>query len=108
MEKLDNKIIEQWHLACTNGVILEDGTEEQCDGLDFIEGLNVNSFCLDELGQRYVLFEDGNTYTVREMMHEDDGDMEKDIIDYLEGCGIEFTKEGNECDINGFIDWSKE
>lgn len=93
--QLDEKFIENWHLACTNGVIInDDGVEELCDGLDYEQ--HINSFHKDPLsGVRSIWIEDG-MYTYRPdgyILCETDGDMEREIIDYFEECGIEFIED---------------
>lgn len=95
MGKLNESLIEKWHMACTNGVIIEDGKEVACDPIDFAECLNINSFHRGSDGTRYIWFEDG-MYTYRpdgDIMCDTDGDMEYDIIETLEEYGIEFVED---------------
>lgn len=81
-------------MACTNGVIIEDGKEVACDPIDFAAGLDINSFHRGLDGTRYIWFEDGMRYRpVGDIMCETDGDMEYDIIETLEEHGIEFVED---------------
>lgn len=76
MKKLSNRIIDSWH--------------NSDDWLEFAEYLNINSFTRAN-GERKVLLENGNDYTVSIEMCESDGEKQMEIIDYLESAGIEFV-----------------
>lgn len=80
---MNKEIIKKWHATL----------EEGCDALlDFAEGLNINEFVIEN-GERVVWFEDGNTYRAHAYrMGERDGEEEKEIIETLEECGVEFRK----------------
>ena len=80
MIKLDNNIIEQLYNAVEN-------TDEF---LDLLSGLHLNS-CRTENGERVMLFEDGETYTVPYRLGENDGEKEKAIIDMYAECGGEYA-----------------
>lgn len=93
--QLDKSVIERWHLACTDGVIIEDGEELPCDCLEFADGLHINSCHRGSDGTRYIWFEDG-MYTYRPdgyIMCETDGDMEFDIIETLQEYGVDFIED---------------
>lgn len=60
--------------------------------LDFAEGLNINEFTTED-GERVVWLEDGNYYIAHAMrIGENDGDKEKEIIETLAGCGVDFNE----------------
>lgn len=60
--------------------------------LDFAEGLNINEFTTEN-GERVVWLEDGNYYIAHAMrIGENDGDKEKEIIETLAGCGVDFNE----------------
>lgn len=84
MKKVEKYIVDNWHKT------LEDGGSGSEDFLDFAEGLNINSFRIEN-GVRKVLFEDGvYSYSVDREMCETDGEKEKDIIEELVACGVDF------------------
>lgn len=84
MKKVEKRIVNNWYKT------IEDSEKF----LDFADGLNINSFRLEN-GVRKVLFEDGvYTYSVDREMCETDGEKEKEIIDLLEECGVEFREVG--------------
>lgn len=91
--KLPKDVIERWHLACIEGIEIEDGKEVECSGIDFADGLGINRF-VEEEGERVIYFEEGVAAYLASAyrMGEKDGDMEKDIIEYLYECGIDFEK----------------
>lgn len=77
------EVVDRWHE-------LVDDTEKF---LEFAEGLNVNEFT-SESGERVVWLEDGNHYIAHgERIGEHDGQKEKEIIEALAECGVEFEKE---------------
>lgn len=80
MKKVEKELVERWHATLEN-------TEEF---LDFAEHIDINSFVVEN-GVRKVLFENGNTYTVDREMAETDGDMEREIIETLAECGVDFV-----------------
>ena len=85
-ERLDmtkQEIVNNWH---------ETLTESSEAFLDFAEGLNINEFTTED-GERVVWLEDGNYYIAHAMrIGENDGDKEKEIIETLAGCGVDFNK----------------
>lgn len=85
-ERLDmtkQEIVNNWH---------ETLTESSEAFLDFAEGLNINEFTTED-GERAVWLEDGNYYIAHAMrIGENDGDKEKEIIETLAGCGVDFNK----------------
>ena len=82
MIKLDTKIIDDLF------ELVESGDTEQF--LDSLGGLHLNS-TRTENGERVMLFEDGNTYTVRYRLGENDGEKEKAIIELYAECGGEYN-----------------
>lgn len=67
-------------------------TESSEAFLDFAEGLNINEFTTED-GERVVWLEDGNYYIAHAMrIGENDGDKEKEIIETLAGCGVDFNE----------------
>lgn len=83
MKRIEKELVERWHAT------LEKNSEEF---LDFAEHIDINSFVVEN-GVREVLFENGNTYSVDREMAETDGDMEREIIEALAECGVEFGGE---------------
>lgn len=79
MIKLDNKIIDDLFELVENG-----DTEQFLDCLG--DGLHLNSTRIEN-GERVMLFEDGNTYTVPYRLGENDGEKEKAIIELYAECG---------------------
>ena len=82
MKKVEKELVGRWHATLEN-------TEEF---LDFAEHIDINSFVVEN-GVRKVLFENGNTYSVDREMAETDGDMEREIIETLAECGVDFAGE---------------
>lgn len=82
MKKLEKDLVERWHAT------LEDSEKF----LDFAEHIDINCFKVVD-GVKCVLFENGNNYTVDTIMKETDGEKEKEIIDTLSECGVEFGGE---------------
>lgn len=80
MVKLDTKIIDRLYNAS------QEGSEEF---LDYLGELHLNSTRIEN-GERVMLFEDGNTYTVPFRLGENDGEKEKAIIELYEECGGEY------------------
>lgn len=85
-ERLDmtkQEIVNNWHET------LKESSEAF---LGFAEGLNINEFTTED-GERVVWLEDGNYYIAHAMrIGENDGDKEKEIIETLAGCGVDFNK----------------
>lgn len=78
------RIVDSWHKA------LLANSEAF---LDFAECLNINEFVVEN-GERVVWLEDGNYYIAHALrIGENDGAKEKEIIETLAGCGVEFKKE---------------
>lgn len=103
MKKIEREFVRRWHNTL-------DDTEKF---LDFAEHSNINSFRVDN-GVREVLFENGNTYSVDTVMRETDGELEREIIETLAECGVEFKGEElkeikkaieNECVSQSEIAW---
>jgi len=68
--------------------LVEQGkTDEFLDSLG--DGLHLNS-TRTENGERVMLFEDGETYTVPYRLGENDGEKEKAIIELYAECGGEY------------------
>lgn len=82
MKQLNSEFVEKWY----------DTIENSEEFLDFSEHIDINSFKEID-GVRCVLFENGNNYTVDTIMKETDGDKEREIIDRLSECGVEFRGE---------------
>lgn len=80
MGKVEKELVERWHAT------LEKNNEEF---LDFAEHIDINSFVVEN-GVRKVLFENGNTYSVDREMAETDGEKEREIIETLAECGVDF------------------
>lgn len=80
MRKVEKELVERWHAT------LEKNNEEF---LDFAECIDINSFMVEN-GVRKVLFENGNTYSVDREMAETDGEKEREIIEALAECGVDF------------------
>ena len=82
-ERLDmtkQEIVNNWHET------LKESSEAF---LGFAEGLNINEFTTEEAkGKRYV--DIYNAHAMR--IGENDGDKEKEIIETLAGCGVDFNK----------------
>lgn len=89
MKKVETELVERWYKILANG---SSGSEEF---LDFAEHIDINSFKIID-GVKCVLFENGNNYTVDRVMKETDGDMEREIIDELVACGVDFYEEKGE------------
>ena len=86
MIKVEKRIVNNWYKTIDNSEKF----------LDFAEGLNINSFRIEN-GVRKVLFEDGvYTYSVDREMCETDGEKEKAIIEMLVECGVDFREVENE------------
>lgn len=81
MKKLEKKFINRWHAKV-------DDIEKF---LDHAERMDINSFVVEN-GVRKILFENGNNYTVDTEMAETDGEKEKEIIETLQACGVEFER----------------
>lgn len=82
--KLEKELIERWH-----DTLIDD---EHDTFLDFAEGLHINEFVVEN-GERVIYFEDGMYYIAHGWkMGEKDGVYEKEIIDALEECGIDFKE----------------
>ena len=78
--KSKEQVVNEWH------ALIED-TEEF---LDFGEGLNINEFAIEN-GERVIWLEDGNRYVAHgERIGEFDGEKEKEIIEALAECGVEY------------------
>lgn len=78
--KAKEQVINEWH------ALIED-TEKF---LDFGEGLNINEFAIEN-GERVIWLEDGNRYVAHgERIGEFDGKKEKEIIEALAECGVEY------------------
>lgn len=61
--------------------------------LNFAEGLHISESCTQG-GERVLYIEDGIYYLGRGFrMGENDGKAQKNIIDALESCGLEFKKD---------------
>ena len=61
--------------------------------LDFAEGLHINEFAIEN-GERVIWLEDGMHYIAHgERIGEKDDEKEKEIIEALEACGIEFKEQ---------------
>lgn len=80
MVKLEKRIIDGLYNAS------QEGSEEF---LDYLGGLHLNSTRVEN-GERVMLFEDGNTYTVPFRLGENDGEKEKEIIELYAECGGEY------------------
>lgn len=80
--KSKEQVVNEWH------ALIED-TEEF---LDFGEGLNINEFAIEN-GERVIWLEDGNRYVAHgERIGEFDGEKEKEIIEALAECGVEYEQ----------------
>ena len=82
MVKLEKRIIDNLYSLVESG-----DTEQFLDSLG--DGLHLNSTGVEN-GERYMLFEDGNTYTVPYRLGENDGEKEKAIIELYAECGGEY------------------
>lgn len=81
--KSKEEIVNEWHAT------IEEGSEKF---LDFGEGLNINEFTKED-GERVVWLEDGVHYIAHgERIGEFDGDKEKEIIETLAECGVDFEE----------------
>lgn len=89
-----DEVIKEWWIS------YEYGDSERF--LDFAEGLNINEFVKED-GERVVWLEDGNHYIAHgQRIGEFDNDMAKDIMDWLEDCGVDFLERGG--DVRGNSD----
>lgn len=82
MIKLEQKIIDSLYELVENGE-----TDKFLDSLG--DGLHLNSTRIEN-GERVMLFEDGETYTVPYRLGENDGEKEKAIIELYAECGGEY------------------
>ena len=79
MKKLAKKYVDSWY----------DTIYDSEKFLNHAEYMNINCFTVEN-GVRKVLFENGNNYTVDTEMAETDGEKQKEIIEMLQDCGVEF------------------
>lgn len=79
MVKLEKRIVDDLYNSIESG-----DTEQFLDSLG--SGLHLNSTRVEN-GERVMLFEDGETYTVRYRLGEFDGEKEKAIIEMYAECG---------------------
>lgn len=79
MKRIENNLVDRWYATI----------EDTDKFLDFGEHVDINCFRQVD-GVREILFENGNTYTVDRVMRETDGDKEREIIERLAECGVEF------------------
>lgn len=85
--KSKEEIVNEWHAT------IEEGSDKF---LDFGEGLNINEFA-EEDGERVVWLEDGVHYIAHgERIGEFDGEKEKEIIETLAECGVDFEESSRE------------
>lgn len=82
MVKLEQKIIDGLY-----NLVEQGKTDEFLDSLG--DGLHLNSTGVEN-GERFMLFEDGETYTVPYRLGENDGEKEKAIIELYAECGGDF------------------
>lgn len=82
MIKLEQRIIDGLY-----NLVEQGKTDEFLDSLG--DGLHLNS-TRTENGERVMLFEDGETYTVPYRLGENDGEEEKAIIELYAECGGEY------------------
>ena len=82
MVKLEQRIIDSLYELVENGE-----TDKFLDSLG--DGLHLNSTRIEN-GERVMLFEDGNTYTVPYRLGENDGEKERAIIELYAECGGEY------------------
>lgn len=82
MIKLEQRIIDSLYELVEQGE-----TDKFLDSLG--DGLHLNS-TRTENGERVMLFEDGETYTVPYRLGENDGEKEKAIIELYAECGGEY------------------
>ena len=82
MIKLEQKIIDSLYELVEQGE-----TDKFLDSLG--DGLHLNS-TRTENGERVMLFEDGETYTVPYRLGENDGEKERAIIELYAECGGEY------------------
>lgn len=83
MVKLEKRIIDNLF-----ELVESEDTEQFLDSLG--DGLHLNS-TRTENGERVMLFEDGETYTVPYRLGENDGEKEKAIIELYAECGGEYN-----------------
>lgn len=82
MIKLEQRIIDSLYELVEQGK-----TDEFLDSLG--DGLHLNSTRIEN-GERVMLFEDGETYTVPYRLGENDGEKERAIIELYAECGGEY------------------
>lgn len=82
MIKLEKRIIDGLY-----NLVEQGETDEFLDSLG--GGLHLNSTRVEN-GERVMLFEDGETYTVPYRLGENDGEKEKAIIELYAECGGEY------------------
>lgn len=82
MIKLEQKIIDGLY-----DLVEQGETDKFLDSLG--DGLHLNSTRIEN-GERVMLFEDGETYTVPYRLGENDGEKEKAIIELYAECGGEY------------------